>query len=231
MNFETASEAVPSAATAAAAAAPRQPAFSLQRLFAYTIRETIELLRDPIRLTFALAGTTFLMLVFGFGISTDVNNLTFAVLDHDQSYESRAYLEELRGSTYFVEKPPLADYADLQKRMQSGAIRAAVEIPPGFGRDLERGRPAWVGAWVDGAMPFRADTIRSYLQAVHELYLTDPAVKTTLLQARAPARIEIRYKYNQDFESIYAMVPSTLSMLLALFPAILTALAIVREKE
>ena len=169
--------------------------------------------------------------MFGFGISTDVNNLTFAVLDHDQSHESRAYLEELRGSTYFVEKPPLADYADLQKRMQSGAIRAAVEIPPGFGRDLERGRPAWVGAWVDGAMPFRADTIRSYLQAVHELYLTDPAVKTTLLQARAPARIEIRYKYNQDFESIYAMVPSTLSMLLALFPAILTALAIVREKE
>ena len=84
---------------------------------AYTIRETIELLRDPIRLTFALFGTALLMLVFGFGISTDVNNLTFAVLDHDQSHESRAYLEELRGSTYFVEKPPLANYADLEKRL------------------------------------------------------------------------------------------------------------------
>ena len=212
---------------------PRQRAFSLQRLFAYTIRETIELLRDPIRLTFALFGTAFLMLVFGFGISNDVNNLTFAVLDHDQSHESRAYLEELRGSTYFVEKRPLADYADLQKRLQSGDIEAAVEIPPGFGRDIERGRPAWVGAWVDGAMPFRAETIRGYLQAMHQLYLTrsgrddDEAARR---QSR-PARIEIRYKYNQDFDSIYAMVPSTISMLLALFPAILMALAVVREKE
>ncbi len=212
---------------------PPQPqrAFSLQRLFAYTIRETIELLRDPIRLTFALFGTALLMLVFGFGISTDVNNLTFAVLDHDQSHESRAYLEELRGSTYFVEKPQLANYADLRKRLQSGRIRAAIEIPPGFGSDLERGRPTWVGAWVDGAMPFRADTIRGYLQAMHQLYLTDPAVRTTLPKVRSPARIEIRYKYNQDFDSVYAMVPSSISLLLALFPAILMALAIVREKE
>ena len=209
----------------------RQRAFSSQRLFAYTIRETIELLRDPIRLSFALFGTALLMLVFGFGISTDVNNLTFAVLDHDQSHESRAYLEELRGSSYFVEKPPLANYADLEKRLQSGDIDAAVEIPPGFGRDIERGRPAWVGAWVDGAMPFRASTIRGYLQGMHQLYLTDPAVTTTLPQPPPTARIELRFKYNQDFDSIYAMVPSSLSMLLALFPAILMALAIVREKE
>jgi ribosome-dependent ATPase len=208
-----------------------QPLFSPRRLLAYTIREAIELLRDPIRLGFAMFGTVFLMLVFGFGISTDVNNLTFAVLDHDHSHESRAYLEELRGSTYFVEQPPLADYADLQSRMQSGAIRAAIEFPPGFGRDLERGRPVLVGAWVDGAMPFRGDTIRGYLQAMHQLYLADPAVKTTLPQPRPTARIELRFKYNQDFESVYAMVPTSLSMLLALFPAILMALAVVREKE
>ncbi len=208
-----------------------QGAFSLQRLFAYTIRETIELMRDPIRLAFALFGTAFLMLVFGFGISTDVNNLSFAVLDHDRSHESRAYLEELRGSPYFAEKRPLADYADLEKRMQSGELDAAIEIPPGFGRDIERGRAAWVGAWVDGAMPFRAQTIRGYLQAMHALYLNDPAVKTSTPAQPPPADIEVRFKYNQDFESVYAMVPATMSLLLALFPAILMALAIVREKE
>jgi ribosome-dependent ATPase len=206
-------------------------AFSLRRLFAYTVRETLELLRDPIRLGFALFGTAFLLLVFGFGISTDVNNLSFAVLDRDQSHESRAYLEELRGSTYFVEKGPLANYDDLQKRLKNGDIQAAIEIPPGFGRDIERGRPAWVGAWIDGAMPFRAATIRSYLQAMNALYLTDPAVKTTLPAPAPPPDIEVRYKYNQDFESIYTMVPISISMLLALFPAILMALAIVREKE
>ena len=191
-------------------ATPERSLFSLRRLFAYTIRETLELLRDPIRLAFALFGTALLMLVFGFGISTDVNNLSFAVLDHDQSPESRAYLEELRGSTYFVEKSPLADYAELESRLKSGDIDAAVEIPPSFGRDIKRGRPVWVGAWVDGAMPFRAETIRGYLQGMHQLYLTDPAVKTTVPAAAPPADIEIRFKYNQDFDSIYAMVPSSI---------------------
>ena len=111
--------------------------------------------------------------MFGFGVSTDVNNLSFAVLDHDASPESRAYLEELRGSSYFVEKPPLADYAELENRLKSGNIKAAVEIPPGFGRDIKRGRPMWVGAWVDGVMLFRAETIRGYLGRVDEFSIDD----------------------------------------------------------
>ncbi|MGE5156889.1 MAG: ribosome-associated ATPase/putative transporter RbbA [Gemmatimonas sp.] len=205
--------------------------FSLQRLFAYTIREGLELVRDPIRLLFALFGTALLMIVFGFGISTDVNNLSFAVLDRDQTPESRAYLEELRGSPYFTEKAPIKDYKDLDRRLQNGNISAAIEIPPKFGLDIKRGRPAFVSAWIDGAMPYRAQTIRGYLQGMHQLYLTDPVIKTTQASAAPPADIEIRFKYNQDFDSIYAMVPSTIAMMLALFPAILMALAVVREKE
>jgi ribosome-dependent ATPase len=213
--------------------ARRRPAsgFSLQRLFAYTIREALELVRDPIRLGFALFGTAFLMLVFGFGISTDVDNLAIAALDRDQSHESRAYLEELRGSTYFTEKAPLTGYADLERRMQSGAISAAIEIPPGFGRDIARGRPASVAAVIDGAMPFRAQTIRSYLLNMHQLFLADLARRGIVRVAAQPATLAIRFKYNQDFDSIYAMVPSTIALMLGLFPAILMALAIVREKE
>jgi ribosome-dependent ATPase len=209
----------------------RSASFSPQRLFAYAIREALELLRDPIRLGFALLGTAFLMFVLAFGISTDVNNLSFAVLDHDQSHDSRAYLEELRGSPYFVEKAPLADYADLESRLEAGDIRAAIEIPPGFGRDIARGRPTSVAAWIDGAMPFRAQTVRGYLQGMHQLYLSDPAVKSGFRTVPQPASVEIRFKYNQDFESVYAMVPATISLMLALFPAILMALAVVREKE
>ena len=221
----------PARQTLHSAPPPTRAWFSPRRMLAYTIRETLELMRDPIRLGFSLFGTTLLMLVFGFGVSTDVNNLSFAVLDHDQSPESRAYLGELRGSSFFTEKQPLADYGELENRLRSGAIKAAVEVPPGFGRDIKRGRPVWVGAWVDGAMPFRAETIRGYLQAMHALYLTDPAVKTTVPAAPLPADIELRFKYNQDFDSIYAMVPSNMSLLLAIFPAILMALAVVREKE
>jgi ribosome-dependent ATPase len=210
--------------------AANRPRFSARRMLAYTIREALELVRDPIRLAFALLGTTFLMLVFGFGITTDVDNLSFAALDRDHSHESRAYLEELRGSLYFIEKPPLADYADLDRRLQNGSIKAAIEIPPGFGRDIKRGRSTEVGAWIDGAMPFRAETIRQYLQGVHRQYLTDPVLKGGT-GADQPANLEVRFRYNQTFDSIYAMVPSVMSLLLVLIPAILMALAIVREKE
>jgi ribosome-dependent ATPase len=72
-----------------------------------------------------------------------------------------------------------------------------LEIPPGFGRDIERNRPPSVAAWVDGAMPFRAETIRGYLQGMHQLYLTDPVVKMAVA-ASSPADIEIRYNYNQE---------------------------------
>ena len=230
------------AGSAAAASAPllhpkagesaAASAFSLRRLFAYTIREGLEVQRDRIRMAFALLGTAFLMLIFGAGISTDVDNLSFAVLDHDRTPESRAYLEELRGSRYFTEKAPIADYNELERRLQSGDVRAVVEIPPGFGRAIQKDIPAWVGAWVDGAMPFRAETIRGYLQGVHQQYLSDLAMRTTgSSSAAAPAVIETRFRYNQDFDSVYAMVPGTIALLLALIPAILMALSIVREKE
>ena len=218
--------------------ATREPAGGAQRgssasggAFAYARREALELSRDPIRLGFALLGTAFLMLVFGFGINTDVDNLYFAVLDHDQTTASRFYLEELRGSRYFTERPALTSYDDLERRLESGDIKVAIEIPPGFGRDVKKGYPTEIGAWVDGAMPFRAETTREYLQGVHTQYLADLARETGQDPATLPATIETRFRYNQDFASVFAMVPSTMALLLALIPAILMALAVVREKE
>ena len=217
----------------AAAVAADHRLFSLRRMLAYAIRETLELLRDPIRLTFALAGTAFLMLIFGYGITTDVDSLTFAVLDRDNSVQSRDYASELRGSAYFVERPPLKDANDLHERLKSGQVSVTIEIPPGFGRDIKRIRPVEVGVWIDGAMPFRAETIRGYLQGVHQQFLTDPAIRGNAASEAAPnpATVVIRYRYNQDFDSIYAMAPALIAFLLALIPAILMALAIVRERE
>ncbi len=253
---EPTSQTLVSPASREPAPRPERKWFSPRRLFAYTIREGLELLRDPIRLGFAFFGTAFLMAVFGAGISTDVNNLTFAVLDRDNSHESRAYLEELRGSAYFIEKAPIKDQADLEKRLQSGDIKAGVEIPPDFGRDIKKNLPTEVGAWVDGAMPFRAETIRGYLEAAHLQFLSDYAVRNGQAADNTPddmrqalrnkdvamfnhpnvnpvvqARIVTRFLYNQDFESIYAQVPGSIALLLVMIPAILMALAIVREKE
>jgi ribosome-dependent ATPase len=211
--------------------AVRRP-FSLDRILACSRREALELWRDPIRLSFAFLGTAFLMIIFGFGITTDVDTVSYAVLDRDQTPESRAYLAEFRGSRYFVEKAPIADYAELDGRLRAGAIKVSIEIPPGFGRDIKRGRPVAVGAWIDGAMPFRAQTIRGYLEGVHQQFLLDRVV--TINRTRppdTPATIETRFRYNQDFDSIFAMVPSSTALLLVMIPAILMAVAVVREKE
>ena len=208
------------------------PRFSVRRLYSYSHRETLELLRDPVRLTLAMLGTLILMFVVGYGISMDVEDLTFAVLDLDQSATSRDYTLNLAGSRYFIERPPLQNHADLERRMRSGEISLAIEIPPGFARNLARGRTVEIGAWIDGAMPTRAESVRGYVQGMHSHWLAGKAREVLGSAALAsPATIETRYRYNPDLESLVAMVPAVIPLLLMLIPAMLAALSVVREKE
>ncbi|MBW6496409.1 MAG: ribosome-associated ATPase/putative transporter RbbA, partial [Burkholderiaceae bacterium] len=207
-------------------------AFSLRRLFSFTLREALELKRDPIRLTLAVLGSILLMLVLGYGITLDVEDLAYAVLDHDQTSISRDYSLNLAGSRYFEEHAPLADYAELDRRMRAGEISLAIEIPPGFGRDLLHGRPVQVGAWIDGAMPARAETVRGYAQGIHQHWVSQRLREALGEAAVAPlATVETRFRYNPDVRSLPAMVPAVIPLLLMLIPAILAALSVVREKE
>ncbi|WP_327439184.1 ribosome-associated ATPase/putative transporter RbbA [Pseudomonas donghuensis] len=206
--------------------------FSLKRLFAVATREGKELLRDKVRLAFALLGALFMMVIFGYGISLDVENLAFAVYDQDQSPQSRAYLEAFRGSRYFAEQTPIRDAAQLHKRLQRSEIKLALEIPPGFGRDLYAGRQPVVAAWLDGGMPFRAETSRNYVEAVHQANLEQlAALSSKSRPGQTPVRLETRFRYNQDVVSVNAIGPGVMALILAFIPAMLTALGIVREKE
>ncbi len=205
---------------------------SLRRLFSYTRRESLELRRDPIRLTLALVGSVILMLVMGYGISLDVEDLSFAVLDRDQTAISRDYVLNLEGSRYFSKRPPVTNYTELDQRMRAGEISLAIEIPPGFGRDLRRGTPVAVGAWIDGAMPTRAETVRGYVQGIHAHWLATLARQAPGTAATTgTASIETRFRYNPDVKSLPAMVPAVIPILLMMIPAMLTALSVVREKE
>ena len=224
---ETAATSVPDATPAQ----PRHQHFSLRRLFSYLWRETLELRRDPVRATLALAGSLILMFVIGFGISMDVDDLTYAVLDRDQSTLSQSYTLSLAGSRYFVERPPIKDYADLDRRMTSGELSLAIEIPPNFGSDLLRGRTVEVGAWIDGSMPQRAETVKGYAQGIHQHWLIEQATARMGGVSAALASVETRFRYNPDVKSLPAMVPAVIPMLLLMLPAMLTALAVVREKE
>ena len=200
------------------------------RVYSCCWRENLELLRDPIRATLALFGALILMVVIGFGINMDVEDLTFAVLDQDGSQTSNNYIFEIVGSRYFKECPPIKNHSDLDRRMQSGEISCAVVIPPDFGKQVAQHRNPEVAFYVDGAMPSRAETINGYIKAIHAKWL-EKYNRESGISGEKGVDLQIRYRYNPDVLSLPAMVPAVIPLLLMMIPAILAALSVVREKE
>ncbi len=204
----------------------------LTRLMAVSRREMLEVMRDPIRLAFAFLGSMVLMLIFAYGISTDVTGLKFAAFDQDRTPESREYLANFAGSEYFIEVPEVMTADELERRMVAGEIKLAIEIPAGFGRAVTTGRRARVAAWIDGANTFSASTVEGYVQGAHGSFLARRAADAGLTGMAKPiVDIEPRYRYNPSFASLPSMAASVPAILLMLFPAILMAVSISRERE
>ena len=198
--------------------------FELARLWAYARRETVELLRDPI----------LLMLAMGFGISFDIENLAMAPFDQDDTPQSRELLQGFEGSRYFSLQPPVTSEEEMERRLKSGNTQIVVEVPPGFGRDLLNGRQPEVDATVDGAMTFRGETAKNYVNGV--VSKQGEELQREVRRPGAPNAwkdedIQTRFRYNQAFLSVNAMVPSIFMLMLCLIPAIMSAIAVVREKE
>jgi ribosome-dependent ATPase len=205
---------------------------SFGRMVAFAWREMLEVLCDPVRIAFALAGPLILLVTFGYGITFDVENLSFAVFDRDHSAQSRQLIESFAGSRYFRQAPPLHSEVEIDRRLRAGDLRLAIEIPPGFGRDLLHGRTPEVAFFLDGAAPFRAETTRGYVHGIVLSYAEDLA-RRTYGQAPAPGslKVEPRFRYNQDFRSVFALTPGCIMIFLILFPSMLAALGVVRERE
>ncbi|MCD8523658.1 MAG: ribosome-associated ATPase/putative transporter RbbA [Saccharospirillaceae bacterium] len=211
---------------------PVRQTFSLRRWWAYAWRETLEIQRDPIRLLFALFGPLLLMLTFGYGISFDVDHLKYAVIDQDQSRESRMLLEGLSGSRYFDEQPAPQDFAAGMQQLRSGQLSMLVEIPPDFGRHLLLGWQPEIGVLIDGAMPFKAETSAGYVDGLMLQELQTMAASSPQSSGLSmPVSVSTRFHFNQSFKSVFAIVPGVVMLMLALIPAMMTALGIVREKE
>lgn len=203
-----------------------------RRMWAYSWREMLEIIRDPTRLAFAFLGPVLLLLAFGYGISFDVERLPFAVFDQDRSLQSRQLVEKFQGSRYFTEYPAIDSPDEMERRLKEGKLKVAVEVPPGFGKDLLRGTKPEVAIWLDGAMPFRAETARGYISGLAVSYLNDAAMRESgRANPTYPFGIEERFRYNQAFRSVNAIVPSVIVLMLVLIPAIMTAIGIVKEKE
>lgn len=205
--------------------------FDFGRFYTCFWRELLELRRDRIRTTLALFGAMILMVVIGYGINMDVEHIDVAVLDWDQSELSREYLLGFYGSPrYFRMHEPVANHADLDTRMKSGELQMVVEIPPGFGRDVQGGENPAVGYWIDGGEPSTAETVGGYAQGAHSLWQQRYRERQQPDNA-TEVSVQNRYLYNPDVLSLPAMVPAVIPLLLMMIPAVLAALSVVREKE
>ncbi len=206
----------------------------LRRLLAYTRRETFEVLRDPIRMTFAFGGSILLMFLFAYGISMDVEDMEFAAFDQDRSPEARAYLQTFEGSRYFERVASVESRAALVKLLRAGETTLILGIPDGYGKALRNGREAEISAWIDGANTQRAATIEGYVEGAHASYLAarvrDAGAGENSGQ-RGAFNVATRFAYNPTVDSIMAIAPSVPAILLMMFPSILMAISVARERE
>ena len=206
--------------------------YRFSMIWTFARREAKELLRDKIRLFFAVFGPLIIMASVSWGISFDVRNLKFAVYDRDQTAASRELVEYFNGSRYFLQQPPIQSEAEIDTVLKSSGAILVIDIPSGFGRDLARGLKPEVGFYVDGSMPFNATNIRGYIGSLITAYTKDRIAESGLpVSLKAPAGIEPRFMYNQDFDSINAIAPGVMMLVLMMIPAMMSAVGVVRERE
>lgn len=202
----------------------------LSVIWTFAVREGKELLRDNIRLLFALLGPLVMLLAMGSSISFDIRPLNFTVLDHDNSSESRKLIEAFSGSPYFIRQDNIYSIDEINLSLQTGKVKLVLEIPSDFGRDLLAQRMPEVGIFIDGAFPSTAENLRGSAQGVIGQYMQE-MLRENGISASIPSVTEPRMIYNQDFKSVFAMTPGIIMLAMMLVPPMMTALSIVREKE
>ena len=214
---------------------------NVQRIVAVVLKEWRETTRDRMFLSLAFLLPVLWMVVFGYGLVLDVEDIPFAALDRDHTRLSRDYLSRFTESRFFDFKGHLQHEEEVDRLLQKGRIRAAILIPEQFQERLLAGTPVDIQTVIDGVRPVRADITKSYVLAINGAFSEDVLVDylaqlqgVTPEQARAslrPVRLEVRYLYNQEVKSIWAMAPALVMFSLMISTPLLTALGVVREKE
>jgi ABC-2 type transport system permease protein len=191
-------------------------------------KEFIQMRRDRLTLAMMVGIPAIQLALFGFAIRTDVRHLPTVVLDQARTSESRALVATLVNSTYFEVIAEVGDRAEIERRIGRGDAAAAVVIPPDFTRDLKRGRGATAQVIVDAADPLAS---QSALQGAMLASLTWTPTPGAGPPNRRPAEFRVRPWYNPMLSSSTYIVPGIIGVLLSLTMVIITAMAVVRERE
>jgi ABC-2 type transport system permease protein/ribosome-dependent ATPase len=214
---------------------------NLHRVLALGRKEWREIVRDRIFVLLAFLLAPMQMLVFGYGMSQDVEHVPLAVIDHDHSAVSRDYTRHYLDSRWFAMRGYLVDEREADRLLAEGEVRVVLVIPERFGERLLEGRPVEVQTLIDGTFTRTARMAKAYVEAINgavtgALQTHAVAARLGMPPARAaellqPVQAEVRYLYNQEVRSIWALGPSLVMFTLALVVPLLTALNVVREKE
>jgi ABC-2 type transport system permease protein len=214
---------------------------NLRRIKAVALKEWRETTRDRLFLLLAFLLPALWMLVFGYGLVMDVEDIPFAVLDQDHTALSREYSYRFIQSRYFSYRGHVEDSRALDRLLTETTIRAALIIPERFEEQLAAGKPVSVQTLLDGTFPLHADIAKGYVIALNQAFTQELVVEhvsRTRGLAREQARrivqpltVEVRYLYNEEVRSTWSMVPALVMFTLMLASPLLTALGVVREKE
>lgn len=214
---------------------------NLRRIAAVTFKEWREIIRDRMFLLLAFLMPVAWMIVFGYGLALDVENISFVVVDRDHTSVSREYLDRFVKSRYFTFHGELAGESEADVWLQSGKAQAVIIVPEKFQERLLSGQPANVQTLIDGTFPLRADITKGYVIASNSAFSDELLVgyfssRNGISRAQAEARVrpitlEVRYLFNEEVRSTWSMVPGLVMFTLMLSSPLLTALGIVREKE
>lgn len=214
---------------------------NFSRIAAVASKEWREIVRDRLFFTLAFVVPAALTVLFGYGLSLDVENIPMAVVDHDRTALSREYANRFIGSRYFHFQGYADDERQLTNALSDSKLRAVIVIPPHFQQNLLAGHPAEVQTLMDGTFPFRALTTKGYVEAINASMNVDVvsdflarSAGIPLTHARAmlqPVQLQVRYLYNQSVKSIWSLAPKLIMAIMMISPPFLTALGVVREKE
>lgn len=202
-------------------------------------KETREILRDPYTLGIALVLPLIQLFLFAYGVNTDVRDIQLIVLDFDRTAASRDYVQSFANSGYFRLAGAANDYGGIAQALGRDTADVALVIPPGFGAALSAGRTAQAQTLLDGSYTPFAQVTQSYVNAINAAFngrVLAEFVETRTGHAAHPDQfvaltVDSRVRYNPSLESANSIVPGLFGVILMAFPPLLSALAIVREKE
>jgi len=207
------------------------------RLISLIRKEFIQIKRDPRTLGLTLAYPVAMLFVLGYAITNDVRNIPLAVLDRDQSSQSRALLDAYRAADYFRLDYFISSEDEMRYLIESNKARAAIIIPPDYGKELTVGRIAHVAFIIDGSDPNVAATALSAAilvgQAQSSRVLVERASRAGRGTALTSLPVDVRAQvwYNPGMVTAYYMIPALIGMILQFLTTFLTSTSIVRERE